>query len=101
MIDKKELLDIDGVTPEMIEMYEQAVERGFMFYARTMQLWFFPDQLVAFWKDKRYRWKPEHWELRHPQNAIYELNGKIGDLHDRIGDITRQRTAIVEYITKK
>jgi hypothetical protein len=96
-----ELLEIDGITPEMAEMYQRAVKERLLFYAHSQSLWFFPDQLAKMWKDGRFRWGARNWLLKHPQESIYQLNQRIQDLHGQIQEISLQRNAIVDYMTKK
>lgn len=101
VISKMELLEIDGVTAEMVDMYYKAVNEKLMIYSQNQFLWFFPNQLAEFWRQGRFRWNVIQWSLRTPKECLEDLNRQIVKKHEEIQELTVRKTTVTDYVVKK
>lgn len=66
-------LYLDGTMPELADLFMQALENGLWFFSPYQALWFTPHELAEQQRGGRFRWGPQNWRLRDPQEHIEAL----------------------------
>ncbi len=62
----------EGVKPEMLDMFEEAQQKGLWFFCHYGRLWWSPYELAAKHREGQFRWSRKSFKLRDPVERLPE-----------------------------
>jgi len=88
------------IDPRLMAMINMATVRKLVIFQPYQTMWFFPGELETHWKDGRFLFPFESWELKHPQILIYEMNDRKRLLYQQIEAADKRILRAVDFLTK-